>query len=482
MAPGSRPNIIFIVLDTCRADVFYQLLDQGLLPGIEQIFSKAKEFRNARAVAPWTVPSHGSMFSGLLPTDHGTSANDPYFDPSTTPIAQRLQLAGYETVGLSANPWITPNFNFASGFERFKTENEVFWGGRDLSDLVKLGSPAEQVIRLLKRTASTSAPKTFANALYAKFLANRHDDGARRLTNDAIKWLSNRACGDPFFLFCNYVEPHLEYDPPAKYLQEELPGGVREHEAHGVNQDQWAYVTESVEMSEFDFEILWALYRAEIRYLDSQIARLFEELESDGLLDDTAIIVVSDHGENIGDHGLMDHQYCLYETLLQVPLVIRHPQTFDSGRSEELVETHRLYETVADIAGIDGTEPGTAPSLVDENEPTNYAIAEYTAPQPSVETLDEEYGPLSDDSWQYDRALRAIQTGRWKYIEASDGTFELYDLQSDPDELTPATNDDVLAKLRDVLETRRGSLEGPDSDYTDIKARNREQLRDLGYL
>jgi len=477
-----QPNIIFIVMDTCRADVFYKLLDADLLPGVKRILSDSKVYRNARSVAPWTVPSHGSMFSGLYPTDHGTSADDPRFEPPTTPLAERLRLNGYQTVCLSANPWITPNFNFTNGFDQFKTESEVFWGGEDLSGIGKLDSHKEQVTELFNRTSPTAAPKTFVNALFSRFLAHRKDDGAKRITNDAIKWISRRTSDCPFFLFCNYTEPHLEYDPPTKFIREELPDGVNVETARSVNQDQWAYIVGNVEMSEQDFEILRALYRAEVRYLDSQLARLFEKLAVDELLNDTAVILVSDHGENIGEHGLMDHQYCLYETLLQVPLVIRYPSMFEAGTTDALVETHRLYETVTDMAGINESKPMTAPSFVGSGESTEYAIAEYIAPQPSVETLDNEYGPVSDDVWRYDRALRAIQDGRWKFIEASDGTGNVYHLHNDFEELRPVENDDIQKHLQGVLTDKQGPISEPSHKNTEIPGESRQRLRDLGYL
>ena len=478
----SQPNIIFIVLDTCRADIFYQLLDEGKLPGIQQIAADATKYRNATSVAPWTVPSHGSMFSGLYPAGHGTSADDPYFDPPTTPLAELLRLEGYETVGLSANPWITPNFDFTAGFERFKTENELFWGGSDLSGIGGLDSPREQLIELLNRMSLTNIPKTVTNAIYAKVFAHRTDDGASRLTSDAIKWFTGRSSDNPFFLFCNYTEPHLEYDPPAPFLREELPETIDTKTARSVNQDQWAYITGNVEMAKRDFEILRSLYRAEIRYLDSKLARLFKKFTKQNPLNNTAFILTSDHGENIGEHDLMDHQYCLYETLLHVPLLIRYPPLFKEQKTNSLVETHRLYETITDIAGIEETAQRTAPSLVDSSAETEYTIAEYTAPQPSVETLDEEYGPFSDDIWRYDRALRSIRNERWKFIERSDRTADLYDLHTDPDELTPIENSDLQTTLQDVLETRRGALTGPSSKYADIDTGIKQQLRDLGYL
>jgi arylsulfatase A-like enzyme len=421
------------------------------------------------------------MFSGLYPTDHGSSADDPYFDPPTMPLAERLQSSGYQTAGLSANPWITPSFDFTTGFQRFKTANELFWGGENISDLPKLDSRREQVSKLLARSSLSTAPKTIVNAVYSKFFAKRADTGAKNLTNAALRFLSTRSSDTPFFLFCNYMEPHLQYDPPKSFLRAELPDGVDPEMTRAVNQDPWAYLAGNMEMSERDFEILRCLYRAEIRYLDTQLERLRDRLIKQELLENTAFILVGDHGENIGDHGLMDHQYCLYETLLHVPLVIRYPPAFDAGSTDALVETRALYETVADLAGLQATSTETATSLVD-SEAFDYVIAEYTSPQPSVQTLDEEYGPLDDDVWQYDRALRSIRTEQWSYIEGSNGSAELYDRRLAPAEMKPTDDPAVVKTLRERLETSRGSLADPDTQYVDIDDASAERLRDLGYL
>ncbi|MEF8973813.1 MAG: sulfatase, partial [Haloarcula sp.] len=421
MSRDTRPNVVLLVLDTCRAKTFHRLLDDGKLPTTERIATDAAVYRNASAVAPWTVPSHGAMFSGRYPTDHGASADDPQFDPPTTPLAERLRQAGYETVGLSANPWVTNHFGFTAGFDRFKTDVEYLWSGADTSGLGRLDSLGEKVDELRRRSSAADTPATLVNVAYRKLLANRHDSGARRLTTDAVRWLDGRSSNEPFFLFCNFTEPHLEYDPPDEFAREELPEGIDLGAARSVEQDQWAYVTGETALSDTEFEALRALYRAEIRYLDSQLGRLFDRLAARDGLEETAIVLTSDHGENIGDHGLMDHQYCLYETLLHVPLVVRYPPLFEPGTVDDLVETRRLYETIADVAGITDSEPETAPSLVGDAEPDAQAIAEYTSPQPSVETLAEEYGPLDPEVRRYDRALRSVRTARWKYIEGSDG-------------------------------------------------------------
>jgi arylsulfatase A-like enzyme len=477
----NKPDIIFVVLDTCRADIFYELIRNDELPGVGQIVSNATMYENAVSPAPWTVPAHGSLFSGLYPTDHGTNGDDPYFDPPTTPLAKRLQSSGYETVGLSANPWISPSFDFAAGFDRFKTADDLFSGGVDLTDIVKLDSRSEQILSLFQNASLADLPKTTLNIIYRKFFSKRKDSGANHLTNTALKYLSSRSMDRPLFLFINYMEPHLRYDPPDRFVTEELPDDVSIETAKGISQDPWAYVSGSVDIAEKDFDILKSLYRAEIKYLDTQIRRLYDRLSREGSLEDSAIILLGDHGENIGDHGLMDHQYSLFETLLHVPLIIRFPSMFDKGRSNQLVETHSLYETVIDMAGIDHTEKCTATSLF-QSSGADYAIAEYTTPQPSVRTLDKEYGPLDESVWIYDRSLRSIRSEEWKYIEGTDGFTALYDLCSDPNEVDPIENEEVENELSELLNDRRGSLTTAFSDSRAIDETRTKQLRDLGYL
>ncbi|WP_139043010.1 sulfatase/phosphatase domain-containing protein [Halorubrum tropicale] len=193
------------------------------------------------------------------------------------------------------------------------------------------------------------------------------------------------------------------------------------------------------------------------------------------MLSDTVIILVGDHDENIRDHELIDHQYWLYETLLHVPLIIRYPAVFDSGTTEALVETRALYETVADLAGLDSVDADTASSLISNDS------QEYTSPQLSVDKLDDEYSPLDPAIWRYDRALRSVRSGRWKLIEASDEKkTEFYDLQADLDESESTNQEDVQVALQQVLTDRRGPMESTDSESVDIRSTSKKWLQDLG--
>ncbi|GGK81231.1 sulfatase-like hydrolase/transferase [Haloarcula sebkhae] len=475
----SKPNIIFIVVDTCRASTFYNLLEGGKLPNFESVLDDAAIYENATAAAPWTVPSHGSMFTGLYPSRHGTSANSPNFDPPNAAIAQVLHDEGYHTVGISANPWVSPGFGFDKGFDQFKTAYDLFWGGAEIGDIRNLSSRREQILALSERVTLTSSFKTIGNIAYEKFWAKRSDSGAKKITSDALSILDNNHANAQF-LFLNYMEPHLDYKPPDNLANDELPDNVELHEARHLNQNPWKYIAGQESVSPEHFEILRSLYRAEIRYLDTQIGRLLEGLSKKDILDDTCIIVAGDHGENIGDHGLMDHQYCLYQTLVHVPLAIRYPDTVTPRSVTDLVETKDIYGTLCEIANVgDGN---ISNSLLNEEKRDNLAISEYPEPQPSMNALEQRAGKIKDEVREYDRSLRAIRIGPWKFIEGSDGFTELYNLRKDPTETAPVDDTDQADRLRSKLTNELGELNDGTNEEASVNETTQSRLEDLGYI
>lgn len=241
-------------------------------------------------------------------------------------------------------------------------------------------------------------------------------------------------------------------------------------------------------MDKRDFEILRGLYRAELTYLDDRISELLVQFEEAGVREDTVFIITGDHGENIGDHGLMDHQYSLHETLLHVPLVIEGPG-FDSEENvERPTQLLDIFPTVLDLADADfDREEYVGRSLCDieslsENRPR---LTEYVAPQPAIRTLAERYD-CSRSVERYDRRLWALKHGDEKYVRGSDGTEWLYDLGEDPNEQTELSDQrpERCQTLSDDLDAYLEEL--PDAtEYTSdvsMDAATEQRLEDLGYL
>ncbi|GAB3684711.1 hypothetical protein GCM10028857_14070 [Salinarchaeum chitinilyticum] len=476
---ADRPNVVLLVMDTARArDVLGR---PDVTPNLHRIAEAGEVFSNVFTSAPWTLPSHASMFTGQYTSDHGTHAGSKVFDPDVPPIAEALRERGYQTAAFSNNSWVSSDVGFDRGFETFRSGWELFESDVDLVRVAKQRDGALEQLRGLRGELSVrELPPTLANVLHAKLFRHRYDDGAW-LTNRRIgRWLDRARDPDrPFFAFVNYLEPHLEYRPPRGHRSTFLPADADYEEASAVNQDAWAYLAGTESMDERDFELLHALYRSELNYLDRRIGELYDGLADRGLLEDTVVFVVGDHGENLGDHGLMDHQYSLHDTLTHVPLVCHSPDGVSfPATGDGLRELRDLYPTILDLAGVgrksgdrrggdrsgaspnDGDRGGTGSSGAGPSGGTGssgdgrtrgdrtggdrlaadsisqrslldprgreYVVGEYVHPQPDVETLAERVGDVTVDLERFDRGLRCIRTPEWKFVEGTDGSERLY--------------------------------------------------------
>ncbi|WP_440992276.1 sulfatase [Haloarchaeobius baliensis] len=480
-------NVVLIVMDTARATTLEQFVESG-----NSIFAELAEsgqmYTNATATTSWTLPSHASLFTGTYPSKHGAHAGHKRLDDRLPVLAEILSDNGYETVAVSNNTWISEEFGFARGFETFYKTWQYVQSETDLGRVAREEEGMSKLWGALKALFDGNPATNLANAVYGQFLRKNEDDGASR-TNDWVEgWLADRDRSRPFFLFINYLEPHLEYRPPKDHAEQHLPTGVSFEEAMTVNQDAWGYITDNIEMSDDDFEILRALYRAEISYLGEKIQSVVEMLESAGEWEETVFVVTSDHGEYIGDHGLMDHQYALYNPVLRVPLFI-HGGPFGTGRVDDLVQLVDVAPTLLDALDIDASNRGKEFQGISfhpgSQETREYAFAEYLAPQPSMEALSERVGELSDDVRRYDRSLRTIRTSRFKYIRGSRGSQELYDIEQDADEGTNLadTRTEVRSELDQALDEWLLSFDhAPDGSEVTIDGDTKSRLEDLGYL
>lgn len=481
-------NVVLIVMDTARAKTASELLSNNKNKKSSSNLSDHTRFTQAFTSAPWTLPSHGSLFTGSTPSKHGAHAGHKQLDDALITLPEVVQKEGYETVAVSNNTWISEEFGFGSGFETFYKTWQYVQSDTDLGRIARQEEGLDKLTEATKALFHGNPLTNLTNAIYGQFFRKTDDDGAAR-TNEWINdWLTSRDDSRPFFLFVNYLEPHLEYRPPKAHAKEHLPDGVTYEEAMAVSQDAWGYIAGTVELTDRDFEILRALYRAEISYIEKRIEEVIDLLKAEGEWDETLFIVTSDHGENIGDHGLMDHQYALYDTLLHVPLFI-NGGPFEKTPNDDLVQLIDLPPTILDVLDIeapDAREQFQGISFHPDAEDTReFAVAEYMTPQPSMEALQNRVGDLPDSIYSYDRSLRSIRTHDYKYIRGSDGSQQLYNLKADSSETTnlddthPDVIDDLDTKLNEWLESFEHA--DPSSEVT-MSDDTKTRLEDLGYL
>nr|WP_122090627.1 sulfatase [Halalkalicoccus subterraneus] len=482
----AHPNIAVIVMDTARATETVPA-DPELTPTLASLAADGIAYANAVTSAPWTLPSHASLFTGTYASHHGAHGGHTYLDEEFVTLAEALAGEGYETVGVSNNTWITEEFGFTRGFERFEKTWQLVQSETDLGEVTREKHARGKVDAFVSRALSGNPLVNGLNAVYDQFFRTSDDDGAARTTAWLDEWLTERESDRPFFCFANYIEPHIQYRPPREYADPFLPEGGYE-EAMAIRQEPRAYDVAEYDITDEEFALLEGLYRGELAYLDAKIGEFCDALKAAGEWEDTVLIVCGDHGENVGDHGFLGHQYNVYDTLLHVPLVIHGGAFEPTTGKDELVQLLDLFPTLLDLADADASkarQQAQGQSLLGDEEPRESVVAEYVSPQPSMEQLEERFGSVPESLYEYDRSLRAIRTEEYKYIRGSDGSEELYDIEQDSEErfdLAP-TEPDIVARMAEQLDDWVNSFEHADSgEDVEMTDATKGRLRDLGYL
>ncbi|MDZ7730203.1 MAG: sulfatase [Natrialbaceae archaeon] len=476
----SCENVVVIVVDTARAsDAF----DSSVMPSLSRLARQGTRYTSAYSSAPWTLPAHASLFTGTYPTRHGAHGETLALDPGLETIASTLQRAGYSTCGIPNNTWVSAEFGLARGFETFRRGWQLVQSETDLGAVAHEVGLSGKLRTALPNMIDTNGVVSLVNLLYRCLGRPWSDKGAQRTTAFAESWIEQTP--SPFFFFINYLEPHIPYEPPTELARAHLPASVSMGEARAIRQDPRAYDVEDYRLSETELAALHGLYRGELAYVDAQISKIVSALKRSGAWEETIVVIVGDHGENIGNHGFLGHQFNVYDSLLHVPLVF-HGGPFDGGTVSELVQVLDIGPTLLDALGIE------APAFRSQQQglsvhPTvtrtrTHAFAEYIASQPSVETLEDRYGSVPDRLRSGAGPLSAIRTPSWKLIDGPEP--ELYHVETDPAETHNRAGEEpaVQERLTDHLAAWRRSFQSASIDQpTEPSAATTERLVQLGY-
>ena len=413
-AVGS-PNVLFIVLDTVRArNLSLYGYGRETTPRLDRLARSGVKFAGARAAAPWTLPSHASMFTGRWP---GELFDHPEQKLAATvpTLAGFLGRNGYATAGFVANTfYCNAGFGLGCGFDHYEDFYETF----DISPAEVLRN-AEIGRRLFALVGDEAAPRP----------DGRKD--ADQINADFLSWVSTRK-GKPFFAFLNYLDAHAPYFPPARA---DRHFGLRPTTPADFQTLASWQKKEFAPDDPHQIELARDAYDDCLAYLDAALGRLFDELDRQGIMQNTLVIVTADHGELIGEHRLVGHGRSLYDEEVHVPLLIVKPGRVPSGRVvAEPVSLRDLPATVADLLGLTNLSPFPGRSLAPcwSNQPG--------ANRPEISVVRSEVALRDKISHNPARppALRgpmvAIVAEGMSYIRNADGREELYRLATDPEE------------------------------------------------
>ena len=434
-APERPPNLLVVTLDTVRADhLSVYGYGRDTSPQLAELAREGVRFAHSYSAASTTLPSHVSLFTGDAPITHGVVKNGLHLAADAGTLADRMRAAGAETAAIVSSFVLDRRFGLDQGFDHYE------------DDFTREGSsyPAET---------------------WRGFATGGAFDRRANLTTDrAIQWLDQRDPARPFFLWVHYFDPHDPYVPPEPWKSRFAASG-------NATPSLADALTKRSSIDGYD---------GEIAFTDDEVGRLLAHLDALGLDRDTLVVVTADHGEGLGQHGVMGHAVNIYEEAVQVPLVLRWPGRLPAGRVvDEPVESVDVLPTVLELLGLPHDGAGRGRSLAGallRGESLDPAHPVFTHRRPYDESAVE-------GGKRVHGALFGVREGGYKWIEGtSDDTRELYDLASDPHESVnlAAREPDRAASMSKEVAAFRTAHEHAAADRA-VAPEDKERLRALGY-
>jgi arylsulfatase A-like enzyme len=414
------PNVLVITLDTVRAaSLSLYGYGRNTTPNLTRYASQGVVFERAFSAAPWTLPSHASLFTGRWPHEMPAGYETP-LDARDPTLAEHFASRGYRTAGFVANMgYCSRDTGLARGFQHY-----------------------EDYPRTLGQFASNSTLlRTIADNFKLRRLIENDEHlnrvSAADLNQAFLGWLSANG-NAPFFAFLNYFDAHEPYLPPPPF--DRLFGRPRSHGRYSqLHHAQWDPDARSVELDPDTLTEERDAYDNSLAYLDAELGKLFDELSVRHVLDNTLVVITADHGEEFAEHRVLEHGYSLYRPSVHVPLVMLWPGTLPSNRRvAEPVSTRDVAATVIDVTRTSGHSeiPGTSMATLwtGDGSGTRYA-------SPILSQLLPPSGRMPD--WYPIRKgpMASVIYGGFRFIQNGDRTEELYDLDQDPWELHDVSAD-----------------------------------------
>jgi len=454
--PGDKkPNIIFILIDTLRADRLGAYGHTGgYTPTLDSIASESVVFDQAIAQSSWTQPSVASLFcshypsvhkvlkwSKVKPKDRPAATKVAVLDDSFTTMAEAFRQSGYQTAAFVANAFVIKDLGFAQGFDLFDS--------------------------------------TFA-----------HQTTPGSVVNDvALEWLDKRSNDRPFFCYLHYMDVHGPYKAHPDHIEplldkvEAMPN-KRKLTQKEIKKLGYLYTFPEFHCPDIERHKRLSVYREywEARYdsgvmeMDMHLKALKEKLQRMGMWDDTYVIITADHGEELLEHGFWDHGFTMHHTELHVPLIMRWPGVLEAGkRVEQTVQLIDLMPTFIEKLGLQKVDGLQGRSLVQHLEGDGPAVA-----PPAIA----EGGKASQQGAVYNGDWKLIRSTKWSRT----GNLHLYNRLSDPMEMAdiaqaqPEEKKQLAALLHKQSAANRLLKDKIWIERVTLSKEQEERLRSLGYL
>lgn len=440
-------SVALVVLDTLRKDSFDDFFDW--VPG--------RRFERAYSTSHRTVPAHASLFTGKYAGEMGIGSANEHLTYDGAVLAEQLRDAGYTTRAFSANPYVSSEFQYDRGFERFERGWRLDAGDPDVFDwgVFISNSHGEGLSRYLRAgwncvTSDCDTVRSLRHGARLKcydsgFGPFEMDDGAKT----ALETVRNTSFGDDEFFFVNLMEAHAPYNPPAEY--------------HTTDDPEFDGVRATVSgKSDVDSARLRRSYEDSVRYLSDIYRDIFAELRDEF----DYVITISDHGELFGEHGAWNHCYGVFPELTHVPVVVTSDED-EVVYDETVVSLLDVHRTVLDLAGVDAESRGRS-LVADPDDGVFLTECQGLTPRQYKRLAAENVDQGTLDSFEAP-----------VYGLAAPESFYGYETREAFVETGTPTVDDPRARLESEKEAVAGGAD--QSGDSDLSEAVLDQLDDLGY-
>ena len=416
-------DVLLLVVDSLRAHPFVGGT-VGDTPFLNSLRRRALYFSRAHATECWTLPSHASMFTGLMPSEHGAHFQSMAYRFGAITLAEFMASRGYAT------ELVTRNFVFdgtITGINRGYARCTRVVSRRPHCDPSSwlLAASKPRFRRHLRNTGFFHSEHGRSAAFLRDFAATLQPADDRLLRYDARRLRINRHAGKRSFVFANLYDVHAPYAPRMHSLLRpwDSPRNIAENVLvpYALSRlGEHRYLKDGFSIAPAVGELLRSRYRAAVGLMDRKLEGFFAELADAGLLDDLCVVLTSDHGEGFGEHGLYLHDASVFETHLHVPLWLMVPGC--SATVDALVSTRHLFETLCGLA-LGDCRRGLLDPCYPERHPLAYAQHFH-------------YPHLRDAAPQF-RGNQFAAVGHNGKVMRRDRRWFYFDPRSDPEELRP---------------------------------------------
>lgn len=486
---GGRHDVIVLVFDTLRSDHLGCYGGDPDTPAFDAAADQGVVFESAFGVAPGTPISHASLYSGQYPSEHGVTGQYITVPEDVPVMAEHFRDAGYDTFGITGPSKMGSDWGYDRGFD------ELF----------------EPYYDMPEPTSPENLTRSVVDSRFRRYFLRQLTRGGHEKTRFKFELLADRITADldrPFFALCNFATVHSPYDPPRPYKEAATPGYSRPPlfvleyllDDHGSIDDPeirldrvlnvqtgdgiGRFLADPDYLNDREVRLLRDWYAATVEYLDDQFERFLEFYRRE-LMDDTILVVTTDHGEQLGERGLWEHSHLFHDETVKVPLIVLGPGVPEGERRSGLASHVDVFDTLCDLCDLDAPGSTSGISLFGDQR-RDAVFMEYGERDLATFERESPHGRHLDREQlrRFCAGRKAVRTRDYRFEVTSEGDERLLELPAQVEATDPpaGTRTRLRERLFETLGTEFGTWPVGDPEDFEIDEQVQQNLRELGYI